>query len=144
MRVLGGAHVAFAARRPELFCLMSGPYGLYQIMPLPPTTTGRSAGQILNGLLDDMVTQDHMSAPLRDGALLRVWSAIHGIAFLAPDSLEGLETQTKRDMALHGLMGFNLKGHCDRRSCLRKPTRFTRIVSEKVRPQSRALRHLPL
>lgn len=110
MRVVGGAYVAFAVARPELFRLMFGPFGLCQIMRLPPTTTGPSAGQILNGILDDMVGQGHMTVTARDGALLRVWSAIHGFALLALDGLEGLETEAKRDTALHGLMGFILKG----------------------------------
>lgn len=110
MRVVGGAYVAFAVARPELFRLMFGPFGLCQIMRLPPTTTGPSAGQILNGILDDMVGQGQMSVTARDGALLRVWSAIHGFALLALDGLEGLETEAKRDTALHGLMGFILKG----------------------------------
>lgn len=110
MRVVGGAYVAFAVARPVLFRLMFGPFGLCQIMRLPPTTTGPSAGQILNGILDDMVGQGHMTVTARDGALLRVWSAIHGFALLALDGLEGLETQAKRDTALHGLMGFILKG----------------------------------
>lgn len=115
LRVLGGAYVAFADARPELFRLMFGPHGLCQIMRLPQTNTGPSAGQILNGILDDMVGQGHMSVPARDGALLRVWSAIHGFALLALDGLEGLETETKRDTALQGLMGFILKGLCDQK-----------------------------
>lgn len=113
LRVLGGAYVAFAVARPELFRLMFGPYGLCQIMRLPQTNAGPSAGQILNGILDDMVGQGLMSVTARDGALLRVWSSIHGFALLAIDGLEGLETQTKRDTALQGLMGFILKGLCD-------------------------------
>jgi AcrR family transcriptional regulator len=115
MQALGGAYVAFAAARPELFRLMFGPYGLCQIMRLPQVATGPSAGQILNALLDDMVREGHMSATARDGALLRVWSAIHGFALLALDGLEGLETQPKRDKALQGLMGFILKGLSDQR-----------------------------
>lgn len=114
LRVLGGDYVAFAAQRPELFRLMFGPYGLCQIMRLPQANTGPSAGQILNAILDDMVDQGHMSAQARDGALLRVWSSIHGFALLALDGLEGLETQAKRDTALKGLMGFILMGLCDR------------------------------
>ena len=113
LRVLGAAYVAFAVARPELFRLMFGPHGLCQIMRLPPTNTDPSAGQILNALLDDMVAQGRMSAPARDGALLRVWSSIHGFAMLALDGLEGLETPPKRDAALNGLMGFILKGLCD-------------------------------
>jgi AcrR family transcriptional regulator len=116
LRVLGGAYVAFAVERPELFRLMFGPHGLCQIMRLPPTSTGLSAGQILNVLLDDMVAQGQMSADARDGALLRVWSSIHGFALLALDGLEGLETPPKRDTALQGLMGFILKGLCDQKS----------------------------
>jgi len=116
LRVLGGAYVAFAVERPELFRLMFGPHGLCQIMRLPPTSTGPSAGQILNVLLDDMVVQGQMSADARDGALLRVWSSIHGFALLALDGLEGLETPPKRDTALQGLMGFILKGLCDQKS----------------------------
>lgn len=110
LRVLGGAYVAFAVERPEVFRLMFGPYGLCQIMRLPPSNTGPSAGQILNAILDEMVGQGHMSVLARDGALLRVWSAIHGFALLALDGLEGLETSAKRDTALHGLLGFILKG----------------------------------
>jgi hypothetical protein len=49
-----------------------------------------------------------MPATARDGALLRVWSAIHGFAMLATD---GLETKAKRDKALDGLMDFVLAGH---------------------------------
>jgi hypothetical protein len=78
-------------------------------MRLPHAATAPSAGQILNAILDDMVAQGHMSAPARDGALLRVWSAIHGFAHLALDGLEGLETLPKRDKALNGLMDFILK-----------------------------------
>lgn len=114
LRVLGAAYFAFAVERPELFRLMFGPHGLCQIMRLPPTNTGPSAGQILNALLDDMVAQGQMPATARDGALLRVWASIHGFAMLALDGLEGLETPPKRDAALDGLMGFVLKGLCDR------------------------------
>ena len=113
MRVLGAAYVALATARPELFRLMFGPYGLCQIMRLPLAETGPSAGQILNGILDDMVREGFMSAAAREGALLRVWSAMHGFALLALDGLEGLETPPKRDKALHGMMGFILKGLCD-------------------------------
>ena len=113
MRILGEAYVAFAVERPELFRLMFGPHGLCQVMRLPQTSAGPSAGQILNTILDDMVGQGHMSGSARDGALLRVWSAIHGFALLALDGLDGLETQAKRDTAMQGLMGFILKGLCD-------------------------------
>lgn len=112
LRVLGAAYVAFAVERPELFRLMFGPHGLCQIMRLPPTTSGPSAGQILNVLLDDMVDQDQMTATAREGALLRVWSSIHGFATLALDGLDGLETPPKRDAAMKGLMGFILQGLC--------------------------------
>lgn len=110
LRVLGAAYVAFAVERPELFRLMFGPHGLCQIMRLPPANSGPTAGQILNGILDDMVAQGQMPAAARDGAPLRVWSSIHGFALLALDGLEGLETPPKRDTALQGLMGFILKG----------------------------------
>jgi AcrR family transcriptional regulator len=115
LRVLGGAYADFAAERPQLFRLMFGPYGLCQIMRLPQTNTGPSAGHILNAVLDDLVGQGHMSLHSRDGALLRVWSAIHGFAMLAMDGLEGLETPPKRDKALQGLMEFILKGLCDQK-----------------------------
>lgn len=113
LRVLGAAYVAFAVERPELFRLMFGPHGLCQIMRLPPTSSGPSAGQILNGLLDEMVDQGQMTATARQGALLRVWSSIHGFAMLALDGLDGLETAPKREAALNGLIGFILKGLCD-------------------------------
>lgn len=113
LQILGRAYVAFAVERPELFRLMFGPSGLCQILRLPPTNSGSLAGQILNGILDDMVGQGQMSAMARDGALLRVWSAIHGFGMLALDGLEGLETEAKRDKALDGLMLFVLKGLCD-------------------------------
>lgn len=115
LRVLGEAYVAFAVERPELFRLMFGPYGLCQIMRLPPTSSAPSAGQILNGILDDMVGQGQVSALARDGALLRVWSAIHGFSMLALDGLDGLETEAKRDKALQGMMGFVLMGLRDQK-----------------------------
>ena len=115
MRILGRAYVEFAVERPELFRLMFGPYGLCQIMRLPQTNTGVSAGQVLGAILDDMVGQGHMSVAARDGALLRVWSAIHGFSLLALAGLDGMETQAKRATALQGLMGFILKGLCDQK-----------------------------
>lgn len=116
LRLLGKTYVDLAVERPELFRLMFGSYGLCQIMRLPQTSTGATAGQILNAVLDDMVTGGQMSATARNGALLRVWSAIHGFALLALDGLEGLETQAKRDLALQGLMEFILKGLFDQKS----------------------------
>jgi AcrR family transcriptional regulator len=115
LRVLAAAYIAFATQRPELFRLMFGPHGLCQIMRLPPTDAGPSAGKILNGILDDMVTEGQMSALARDGALLRVWSAIHGFGMLALDGLEGLETEAKRADALQGLVGFVLLGLGDQK-----------------------------
>jgi AcrR family transcriptional regulator len=114
LRLVGQAYVDLAVERPELFRLMFGPYGLCQIMRLPQTATGAMAGRILGAILDDMVNEGWVSDTVREGALLRVWSAIHGFAVLALDGLEGLETQVKRDKALQGLMDFVLKGLCDR------------------------------
>lgn len=112
MHLLGATYVAFAVERPELFRLMFGPHGLCQIMRLPPSNSGPSAGQILNALLDEMADQGQMPASARQGALLRVWSSIHGFATLALDGLEGLETAPKREAALNGLMKFILRGLC--------------------------------
>lgn len=113
LRSLAGAYVAFAVERPELFRLMFGPYGLCRVLRLPPTTTAPSAGQILNGVLNDMVAEGEMSAVAHDGALLRVWSSLHGFGMLALDGLEGLETEAEREKSLNGLMSFVLRGLSD-------------------------------
>jgi AcrR family transcriptional regulator len=113
LRRLGGVYVAFAVERPELFRLMFGPYGLCQILRLRQAMTAPSAGQILSGVLDEMVAEGQMSAGARDGALLRVWSSLHGFGMLALDGLEGLETEAQRETALDGLISFVLKGLTD-------------------------------
>jgi AcrR family transcriptional regulator len=115
IRILGMTYVEFAIERPELFRLMFGPHGLCKIRALPQTNHGAFAGQILSGILDDMVSQGHMSTTARDGALLRVCSTIHGFALLALDGLEGLGTPARRGRAQQGLMEFILRGLCDQK-----------------------------
>jgi AcrR family transcriptional regulator len=115
LHILGGAYVAFAAERPELFRLMFGPFGLCKVLRLPQAALAPSAGQILSGVLDDMLTEGQISAVAREGALLRVWSSLHGFAMLALDGLEGLETEAKRAKALDGLIGFVLMGLSDQK-----------------------------
>lgn len=113
LQTLGRAYVAFAVERAELFRLMFGPFGLCQVLRLPQATLAPTAGQILGGALDAMVAEGQMSALAREGALLRVWSTLHGFAMLALDGLEGLESADKRETALNGLLGFVLKGLSD-------------------------------
>lgn len=114
LRIVSKTYVGLAVERPALFRLMFGPHGLRQIMRLPQVDPDATAGQILNAILDDLVAEGRMSAIARNGALLRVWSAIHGFALLALDGLDGLDTLASRDAALHGMTEFVLKGLCDR------------------------------
>jgi Tetracyclin repressor-like, C-terminal domain len=97
LRALGLAYVLFALDEPGLFrTAFSVPNDMRLATdPSRAGSTGRTAFQLLNSVLDELAEAGGLSAERRDRASLLVWSSVHGLAALLIDGpLRELDRQS--------------------------------------------------
>ncbi|MFO0554351.1 MAG: TetR/AcrR family transcriptional regulator [Polyangiaceae bacterium] len=76
------AYVDLAQEHPQLFGLMFGSAGR-ACLAAEGALVGPTPGALLGSVLDELVEEKVISKKHREGAELRVWSAVHGFASLA-------------------------------------------------------------
>ena len=103
------AYVDLAHEHPQLYGLMFGSAGR-ACLAAEGALVGPSPGALLGRVLDELVEEKAMSKNHREGAEVRVWSAVHGFASLAHSGpLAELSDKARAD-ALEDLLCFVLAG----------------------------------
>lgn len=103
------AYVALAQEHPQLYGLMFGSAGR-ACFAAESALVGPSPGALLGRVLDELVEEKVISTEHREGAEIRVWSAVHGFASLANSGpLAALSPKARAD-ALEELLDFVIAG----------------------------------
>lgn len=103
------AYVDLAQEHPQLFGLMFGSAGR-ACLAAEGAMVGPGPGALLGLLLDELVEEKAISKSLRDGAEIRVWSAVHGFASLAHSGPIAQLGPVARADALDALLRFVVAG----------------------------------
>ncbi len=103
------AYLDLAREHPQLYGLMFGSAGR-ACLAAEGTLVGPTPGALLGRVLDELVEEKLMSTKRREGAEVRVWSAVHGFASLAHSGpLAELSPKARAD-ALTELLLFVIAG----------------------------------
>lgn len=103
------AYVDLAEQHPQLYALMFGAAGR-ACFAAEGVLAGPTPGALLGRALDDLVEEKVISRVQREGAEIRVWSAVHGFASLANGGpLAALAPKARAD-ALGELLHFVIAG----------------------------------
>lgn len=109
MEAMARAYIALAQEHPQLFGLMFGSAGR-ACLEAEGALAGPSPGALLGRVLDELVEDKVVSKKHREGAEIRVWSAVHGFASLAQSGpLTKLSPKARAD-ALDELLLFAIAG----------------------------------
>lgn len=103
------AYVDLAREHPQLFALMFGSAGR-ACFAAEGALVGPTPGVLLGRVLDDLVAEKAISATAREGAELRVWSAVHGFASLLHSGPFTELSDKARADALEELLHFVITG----------------------------------
>lgn len=103
------AYVALAQEHPQLYGLMFGSAGR-ACLAAEGALVGPTPGALLGSILDELVEAKVMSKKHREGAVIHVWSAVHGFASLTHSGpLAALSPKARAD-ALDELLHFVIAG----------------------------------
>jgi AcrR family transcriptional regulator len=111
-KAVGRAYVEFAAAQPELFRVMFGEGGADCRAAEAPEGTAETPWTLLGGALDALVADGLLSAERREGAELKAWAVVHGLAALILDGLTSAPTPRERAAMLESLLDFAVVGLC--------------------------------
>lgn len=103
------AYVDLAHEHPQLYGLMFGSAGR-ACLAAEGAMIGPSPGALLGRVLDELVEEEAMSKDHREGAEVRVWSAVHGFASLAHSGPLAELSDKARANALEDLLCFVIAG----------------------------------
>lgn len=103
------AYVNLAQEHPRLFGLMFGSAGR-ACLAAEGALVGPLPGALLGGVLDELVEEKAISKEYREGAEVRVWSAVHGFASLAHSGPLADLSAKARAQALDELLLFVIAG----------------------------------
>ena len=108
-KAVGRAYVEFACEHPHLFRLMFSEWGAGCLGPAaaPPAVTPWT---LLGAALDGLVADGLLSPIQREGAELKSWSVVHGIASLAIEGLAAEPGGTDHAEELESLLDFAVAG----------------------------------
>jgi AcrR family transcriptional regulator len=111
-KAVGRAYVEFATDHPEIFRVMFGESGAACRNVTPGEQDQETPWTVLGQSLDALVADGVLSLARRDGAELKAWSAVHGLASLMLDGMGPAPTQRGRAAALESLLQFAVVGLC--------------------------------
>ncbi|HEY1100634.1 MAG TPA: TetR/AcrR family transcriptional regulator [Myxococcota bacterium] len=109
-KVVARAYVDFGVDNAELFRVMFGPSGICKMLVTAEPGGPRLPRDVLDGVLDDLVVVGLLPTHKRAGAVLAVWTMLHGFTSLATQVGEGFAVGAQRKAALEALLGFTLDG----------------------------------
>jgi AcrR family transcriptional regulator len=111
-KAVGRAYVEFAAAHPELFRVMFGEGGADCRAAESPENDAETPWTLLGRALDALVTDGLLSPERREGAELKAWSVVHGLAALTLDGLPSSPGSRERAAMLESLLEFAVVGLC--------------------------------
>jgi AcrR family transcriptional regulator len=112
-KAVGRAYVAFALDQPELFRLMFSESGGACTGATPTAPEKPTPWQLVGLALDDLVAEGVLAPAQREGAELKVWSAVHGFAALVLAGGAAMPRGRSRSVALEALLAFTVRGLAD-------------------------------
>ena len=108
--VVGRAYVDFSIDNAELFRVMFGPSGVCKMLVVADPDGPQMPRDLLDGVLDDLVTVGVLTPARRAVALMNVWTALHGFASLAIGVGDAFAAGAQRKTALEAVLAFILDG----------------------------------
>ena len=110
-KAVGRAYVEFAMAHPELFRLMFSGSGVGCLNRGVVIERPRPS-QLLSQSLDALMAEGVLSADRREGAELKAWSVVHGLASLALAGHAALPTGRAWTATIEAALDFTVRGIC--------------------------------
>lgn len=109
-KVVARAYVDFGIDNSELHRVMFGPSGICKMLVTTEADAVPMPRDVFESVLDDLVLVGLMPADKRSGAVLSVWTVVHGFTSLATQVGEGFAVGAHRRATLEQLLAFTLDG----------------------------------
>lgn len=112
-KAVARAYVDFGVDNAELFRVMFGPSGLCKMLVVKDPDDDEAPllpRDLLEAVLDDLMLVGALPPARRAGAVLAVWTVLHGFTSLATQVGDGFAIAAQRRTALDALLAFTLDG----------------------------------
>jgi AcrR family transcriptional regulator len=119
-KAVGRAYVEFAIDHGQLFRVMFGARGASCLNAGDPGS--ETPWTLLGQSLDALVVEGLLDASRRQGAELKAWSVVHGLASLILEGLTKGSTQLEHQALLESLLQFAVIGICAEGCAVTEPT----------------------
>jgi AcrR family transcriptional regulator len=112
LKAVGRAYVEFSTDHPEIFRVMFSEHGAACRSTDAGAQPLETPWTLLGQALDALVVEGLLPPDRREGAELKAWSVVHGLASLTLDGMASVSTRSARTAALESLLQFTVTGLC--------------------------------